>query len=465
MAGQDAYEALRGQKTARTAGFHSHDELVEPGVLGRAVTVRYVAARVPTLAGHRLTSDDASTAAQSASLLKQSLAEKKKEWEEERRRLVLESVEQVRAKVDAENAARHAASSSTSWALVVDSGSGLFLVLLVIFLLCAVFPSFVDWLRCLASWPIWTRKTVAVVCTGLVLLVTMLPALCSLLRLAGPESGGAQKICFSVRRRHMFPYSALWFDNSGCMSTSVFDRPGPELLKTAASPQLHFIAGRRHLFVLRKLIPKVQSIQQIIEIPRSPFVFVVVVPVVWAVQSLRCCRGEDISCISLRNCRPLYPTTGALWFRPQKTAEFPQLQFMMVVDIPFVLQTQILMVQIIQQTTEFPQLQYFPGVDVPVGRLCRFFVAVCVQTVEARRFLSQITVAGFAREFVSRAVFLMLSGPRCAGRYGPEGLFTGSGMCKLVFAFGVCCTSWFDSGYMFGISLRGFLEEFLRFRT
>ena len=54
----------------------------------------------------------ASTAAQSASLLKQSLAEKK-EWEEERRRMVQESVEQVRARVDAENAARHAASSST----------------------------------------------------------------------------------------------------------------------------------------------------------------------------------------------------------------------------------------------------------------------------------------------------------------------------------------------------------------
>ena len=31
MAGQDAYEALRGQRTARTAGWHP-DELVEPGV-------------------------------------------------------------------------------------------------------------------------------------------------------------------------------------------------------------------------------------------------------------------------------------------------------------------------------------------------------------------------------------------------------------------------------------------------
>ena len=113
MAGQDAYEALRGQKTARTAGLHP-DELVEPGVQGRAVTVGYVAARVPTLAGHRLASDDDGVDGRTVRfLLKQSLAEKKKEWEEERRRMVQESVEQVRARVDAENAARHAASSST----------------------------------------------------------------------------------------------------------------------------------------------------------------------------------------------------------------------------------------------------------------------------------------------------------------------------------------------------------------
>ena len=41
------------------------------------------------------------------------------------------------------------------------------------------------------------------------------------------------------------------------------------------------------------------------------------------------------------------------------------------VDIPFVLQRQILMVQTIQQTTEFPQLLY-KVVGVPVCRSCRF---------------------------------------------------------------------------------------------
>ena len=106
MAGQDAYGALWGQKTARTAGLHP-DELVEPGVQVRAVTVGYVAARVPTLAGHRLASDDDGVDGRTVRfLLKQSLAEKKKEWEEELRRMVQESVEQVRARVDAENAAR-----------------------------------------------------------------------------------------------------------------------------------------------------------------------------------------------------------------------------------------------------------------------------------------------------------------------------------------------------------------------
>ena len=113
MAGQDAYEALRGQKTA-SSGTRPEPlaEVSEPQV--GAVTVGYVAARVPTLAGHRLTSDDDGVDGRTVRfLLKQSLAEKKEEWEEERRRLVQESVEQVRARVDAENAARHAASSST----------------------------------------------------------------------------------------------------------------------------------------------------------------------------------------------------------------------------------------------------------------------------------------------------------------------------------------------------------------
>ena len=34
---------------------------------------------------------------------------------------------------------------------------------------------------------------------------------------------------------------------------------------------------------------------------------------------------------------------------------------------------------------------------------------------------------------------------------------------RLVFAFGVCYTPWFDSGYMFVISLRGFLDAFFAF--
>ena len=91
-------------------------------------------------------------------------------------------------------------------------------------------------------------------------------------------------------------------------------------------------------FVTQKLIPTVQTIQQIIEILHLLFVLGGRCP---------CCAGRadsqvlpwrrrscSHSCSSLRNRCPLFPTTGALWFRLQNTAEFPQLQFMMVVDIP-----------------------------------------------------------------------------------------------------------------------------------
>ena len=250
MAGQDAYEALRGQKTARTAGLHS-DELVEPGVQGRAVTVGYVAARVPTLAGHRLTSDDDGVDGRTVRfLLKQSLTEKKKEWEEERRRLVQESVEQVRARVDPENAARHAASSSTGkrrkrkkrkkkklprgssrslarrrqrqW-YVCKAGFPGDVILRAVLPSVVVRPemlgimasmnqkdntTLVDYLGllvllvtmhlalcfllvspspgCSASWPVWTRRIIAVACTRLVFMVNMLLAFCSLPWSAGP---------------------------------------------------------------------------------------------------------------------------------------------------------------------------------------------------------------------------------------------------------------------------------------
>ena len=70
-------------------------------------------------------------------------------------------------------------------ALVVDSGSGMFLVLLVTFFFALCFLRSSTGLRCLASWPVWTRRTVAVVCARLVLMVTMHLALCSLPWLAG----------------------------------------------------------------------------------------------------------------------------------------------------------------------------------------------------------------------------------------------------------------------------------------
>ena len=47
MAGQDAYDALRGQRTARTAGWHPY-ELVEPGVQGRLVALSRLGPGAPS---------------------------------------------------------------------------------------------------------------------------------------------------------------------------------------------------------------------------------------------------------------------------------------------------------------------------------------------------------------------------------------------------------------------------------
>ena len=92
-------------------------------------------------------------------------------------------------------------------------------------------------------------------------------------------------------------------------------------------------------FVRQMLIPTVQTILQIIEIPHLQFVFGCRCP---------CCAGRANSQVlpwrrrscshsfsSLRNRRPLFPTTCALWLRLQKSVESPQLQFVIVVDIPF----------------------------------------------------------------------------------------------------------------------------------
>ena len=81
-------------------------------------------------------------------------------------------------------------------ALVVDIGSGMFLagsLVTMLFTQCSVWLS--SGPRCLASWTVWTRRTVArsssilaVLCARLVLLVFRL-ALCSLWLSAGPRAG------------------------------------------------------------------------------------------------------------------------------------------------------------------------------------------------------------------------------------------------------------------------------------
>ena len=72
-------------------------------------------------------------------------------------------------------------------ALVVDNDSGMLAMLVLLdmmhLVLCSLLAS--PGPRCSASWPVWTRRTVAVAFTWLVLLVTMHLALCSLLWFAG----------------------------------------------------------------------------------------------------------------------------------------------------------------------------------------------------------------------------------------------------------------------------------------
>ena len=96
-----------------------------------------------------------------------------------------------------------------------------------------------------ASWPIWTRRTVAVVCTRRVLLVTMHLALCSLPWLAGPEcsaflagtdlkdsSSGMYKLVFLVflhlalccpRRTGKLDYlgDGVYFSSASCIWKSL----------------------------------------------------------------------------------------------------------------------------------------------------------------------------------------------------------------------------------------------------
>ena len=91
----------------------------------------------------------------------------------------------------------------------------------------------------------------------------------------------------------------------------------------------------------------------------------------------------------------------------------------MFVDIPFVPQTQILMVQSIQQTTEFPQLLYVSGGRCPccVGRVLVTMRLGCVPlgcrrpslaVMEQKDSCSVIYYAGFAGDNAPRAVFLGL---------------------------------------------------------
>ena len=121
------------------------------------------------------------------------------------------------------------------------------------------------------------------------------------------------------------------------------DAYGQTAQKTVVVPQLEFFVAVDIPFVTQKLIPTVQTVQQIIE-----FVFGGRCPFCAGRANSQVLPWRRRSCShsfsSLRNRRPLFPTTGALWFRLQKTVESPQLQSIKVVDFFFMVRRQMFMV-------------------------------------------------------------------------------------------------------------------------
>ena len=171
-------DGLRAQTTASSG--KRPGVLTEPEPQGGAVTVGYVAAPVPTLALSVL-AGSAGEAVDDRSLrflLGRSLAEKEEEEEEEKRRK--EKVEFCQAslararelygskrKRKKRRKRRTPQTSSRSlhggarrqkrqWHVSGSPGD-------VLLVLCSLRSS--TGLRCLASWPIWTRRTVAVACS------------------------------------------------------------------------------------------------------------------------------------------------------------------------------------------------------------------------------------------------------------------------------------------------------------
>ena len=174
MGGVRRTYGLRAPKTASSGGRHWCPDGAG-AALGGAVTVGYVAAPVPTLAGHRLIGDDGVDDRTARFLLKQSLALKEKEKEEERRRMALESIEQM-----LQVAVWHESSSFTVTrkkrkkkrkrdflgrvaALIVDNGSGMsmdgFAVLELLMLYSRRLSA---GLSCQAPLLVWTRRTCSI---------------------------------------------------------------------------------------------------------------------------------------------------------------------------------------------------------------------------------------------------------------------------------------------------------------
>ena len=114
--------------------------------------------------------------------------------------------------------------------------------------------------------------------------------------------------------------------------------------------------------------------EMVIDIPFAVRFFVVDIPVVRVVQILP------------RRAAPLYAPTGALWFRLQKTADSPQLQFITVVVFPVVMPWLIPMVLV---TTEIAQLLLDTVVNAPILHAVQVHIPVVARLVRMVLTLQQ----------------------------------------------------------------------------
>ena len=198
---------------------------------------------------------------------------------------------------------------------------------------------------CSVSWPVWTRRTVAVACTKLILMVTLHFVLCSLPRSASPGCSSS------------WPVWTRWTVSSSMavacarrvllvtLHLALFSRPGSQ-----AHARHHGLSGPKRTVAV------------------SFTMLVLLVTMHLALCSLVCrpMMLDIMAVMDQKDSHVLVP-----WSDCRKLWSLRSCSLSLVVDISFAVQRQSFMVQTVRQTIDFLQLLY-KVVDVPVCRSCRF---------------------------------------------------------------------------------------------